>query len=100
MVVTRGSHGALLVSGEESREVTAPPTEALDTTGAGDAFNGALAAALAQGYELAAAVQRGVLAGSCWVAACGARSGMPTRAAGPRLGTESPARLMARYPAG
>jgi ribokinase len=80
VVVTLGGQGALLVSGEESCEVTAPPTEAVDTTGAGDAFNGALAAALAQGHGLAAAVHRAVLAGSCSVAARGARTGMPSRA--------------------
>jgi len=80
VVVTLGAQGALLVSGDDSSEMTAPPTEAVDTTGAGDAFNGALAAALAQGYDLTEAVRRAVLAGSCSVAAHGARSGMPSRA--------------------
>jgi ribokinase len=78
-VVTLGAHGAILVSGDESCDVTAPPTEAVDTTGAGDAFSGALAAALAQGCELPAAVRRAVVAGSCSVSARGARGGMPTR---------------------
>jgi ribokinase len=78
VVVTLGAQGATLVSGEESCELTAPPTKAVDTTGAGDAFNGALAAALAQGHGLPAAVRRAVVAGSCSVAARGARSGMPT----------------------
>ncbi|HEY3726280.1 MAG TPA: ribokinase [Solirubrobacteraceae bacterium] len=79
VVVTLGAQGAVLVSGEQSWAVAAPRTQAVDTTGAGDAFNGAFAAALAQGYELPAAVQRAVVAGSCSVADRGARGGMPTR---------------------
>lgn len=79
VVVTLGAQGATLVSGEESCELTAPPTKAVDTTGAGDAFNGALAAALAQGDGLLAAVRRAVVAGSCSVAARGARGGLPTK---------------------
>lgn len=79
VVVTLGAQGAILVSGEGSCGVPAPPAQAVDTTGAGDAFNGALAAALAQGYELPAAVRRAVVAASCSVAGRGARGGMPTR---------------------
>ncbi len=79
VVVTLGARGATLVSTVQSWELAAPPTKAVDTTGAGDAFNGALAAALAQGHELPAAVRRAVVAGSCSVAARGARSGMPTK---------------------
>jgi ribokinase len=79
VVVTLGAQGAVLVSGETQCEVGAPVTEAVDTTGAGDAFNGALAAALAQGHELPDAVQRAVVAGSCSVAGRGARGGMASR---------------------
>jgi ribokinase len=80
VVVTMGARGAILVSGDEVCSVPAPPSQAVDTTGAGDAFNGALAAALAQGYELPQAVRRAIVAGSCSVASRGARGGMPTRA--------------------
>lgn len=80
VVVTMGARGAVLVSGDDVCSIPAPPSHAVDTTGAGDAFNGALAAALAQGYELPEAVRRAVVAGSCSVASHGARGGMPTRA--------------------
>ncbi len=80
VVVTLGSRGAILVSDGQCCEVAAPPATAVDTTGAGDAFNGALAAGLAQGQGLSAAVRRGVVAGSRSVADRGARSGMPSRA--------------------
>ena len=79
VVVTLGARGAILVSAEESLEVAAPPAQPVDTTGAGDAFNGSLAAALAQGYDTPSAVRRAVVAGACSVAGRGARSGMPTR---------------------
>ena len=79
VVVTLGPRGAILVSAEERLEVAAPPTQAVDTTGAGDAFNGALAAALAQGDDLPSAVRRAVVAGASSVADHGARPGMPTR---------------------
>jgi ribokinase len=100
VVVTLGAQGAILASGEGTTEVSAPASEAVDTTGAGDAFNGALAAALAQGYALPAAVRRAVVAGSCSVTARGARSGMPARAETivrrPTGGTDSPSASPAR----
>ncbi len=79
VVVTLGAQGAILVNGGKACEVRAPQTDAIDTTGAGDAFNGALAAALAQGHGLTDAVRRAVVAGSGSVEARGARNGMPTR---------------------
>lgn len=79
VVVTLGAGGALMVSGRERRRFAAPSVSAVDATGAGDAFNGALAAALAQGLDLPQAVERAVAAGSCSVQAPGARGGMPTR---------------------
>ena len=49
----------------------------VDTTGAGDCFNGVLAAGLARGTELPAAVRDAVLAASLSVGTAGAREGMP-----------------------
>ena len=57
MVVTIGPDGALLADGDALERIPAPKVEAVDTTGAGDAFNGALAAALAGGAALADAVR-------------------------------------------
>jgi ribokinase len=59
-------------------EVPAELVETIDSTGAGDAFCGALAAALAEGRPLAVAVQRAVAAGALATTRVGAREGMPT----------------------
>jgi ribokinase len=61
-------------------EVTAERVATLDSTGAGDAFNGALAAAIAEGRPLVEAVQRAVAAGALATTHVGAREGMPTAA--------------------
>ena len=53
--------------------------EAVDTTGAGDCFNGVFAAGLAEGLEVAAAAQRAAAAAALSVTKVGAREGMPTR---------------------
>ena len=62
MVVTIGPEGALLADGDALERIPAPKVEAVDTTGAGDAFNGALAAALAGGAGLADAVRTAIAA--------------------------------------
>jgi ribokinase len=59
-------------------EVPAERVSTIDSTGAGDAFNGALAAAIAEGRPLAEAVQRAVAAGALATTHVGAREGMPT----------------------
>ncbi len=79
VVVTLGADGALLVTRQVQRRYAAPKVQATDATGAGDAFNGALAAALAQRFELPQAVARAVAAASLSVQASGARGGMPAR---------------------
>lgn len=82
VIVTLGAEGALVAPGpgEPPRRIPAPDVRAVDTTGAGDAFNGALAAALAQGSGLRDAATRAVAAASASVQGRGARGGMPTRA--------------------
>jgi ribokinase len=81
VIVTLGSAGALVVPREgAARNVPSISIEAVDSTGAGDAFNGALAAALAEGRDLDAAVRRAVTAGGLATTRAGAREGMPTAA--------------------
>ncbi len=81
VIVTLGSGGALVVPRDgPARSVAATPVEAIDTTGAGDAFNGALAAALAEGRSFEEAVRRAVAAGGLATTRVGAREGMPTTA--------------------
>jgi ribokinase len=78
VIETRGADGAVIHHPEGADEhAPAPPSPVVDTTGAGDCFNGVLAAGLAWGTELAAAVQDAVLAASLSVGRAGAREGMP-----------------------
>ncbi|MEZ0109134.1 ribokinase [Catenulispora sp. EB89] len=73
VLVTLGASGAVLITPEALDHVPAPrPDRVVDTTGAGDALVGVLAAALAQGFELRAAVQRAVRAASLSVTEVGA----------------------------
>ena len=78
--MTLGPVGALLVTGDSTIDIPSIAVEALDTTGAGDAFNGALAAALAEDRPIEEAVRRAVVAGAIATTRVGAREGMPTAA--------------------
>jgi ribokinase len=80
VLVSLGRRGALLVAGRQARTIAAPKVEPIDTTGAGDALNGALAAGLAAGMDLEAAATRAVAAASLAVTRAGAREGLPTTA--------------------
>jgi ribokinase len=73
VIVTRGADGALLLDGGDETELPAPHVEAVDTTGAGDVFNGVLAAGLASGLDLAEAARRAIEAASASVRRAGAR---------------------------
>ena len=73
VVVTVGADGALLADGGAVERIPAREVEVVDTTGAGDAFNGALACALAGGAELADAVRSAVAVAGESVRAPGAR---------------------------
>jgi ribokinase len=75
VIVTLGERGALLrVPGRATRKYPAPTVPVVDTTGAGDAFNGALGAGLALGHELEAAVANAVAAAARSVETLGARA--------------------------
>jgi ribokinase len=78
VLVTLGAKGGLLVVGRRVRAIHAPRVHAVDTVGGGDALNGALAAGLAAGLDLADAAHRAVVAASLAVTRSGARDGMPT----------------------
>jgi len=79
VVVTLGSDGVLLL--DDGVLSTVPPYQvsAVDTTGAGDAFTGALAVGLAEGSSIAAAVGLAQAVAALSVRSEGARSGMPSR---------------------
>jgi ribokinase len=63
-VVTLGEKGAYVATKDDSGMVPAPRVEAVDPTGAGDAFNGALAVALTEGEPLRQAVSFANYAGA------------------------------------
>jgi ribokinase len=79
VLVTLGAEGALLVDGDAAERLPAPPVDVVDTTGAGDAVNGALAAELAAGRPLREAARFALTAASLSTRAAGARKGMPGR---------------------
>lgn len=82
VIVTAGERGAFFLEGEEASWLTPPAgLVAVDATGAGDAFCGALAARLAEGARWAGAVRFAVAAGSCSVRKRGAQGGLPARRA-------------------
>ena len=79
-IVTSGRDGArLLVPGQGERRVPAFSVPVVDTTGAGDAFCGCFAAALAENRSLSDALRRASAAGACAVTRAGAFSSLPTR---------------------
>jgi len=81
VVVTMGGEGALVVTPEGHTEHAPAPTAVVkDTTGAGDTFNGVLAARLAAGDQLSTAVRIAIVAASISVGQVGARAGMPSAA--------------------
>jgi ribokinase len=82
IIVTQGPAGALLVDGGRRQRFEGRlASRVIDTTGAGDAFCGVLAAWIADGRPLDEAIVAANAAGSMAVAASGAREGMPTREA-------------------
>lgn len=84
-VVTLGAQGAYWTDGAAGGYVAPFPVAAVDTVAAGDAFNGGLAVALAEGRALPDAVRWGAAAGALAVTLIGAQDAMPERAAVERL---------------
>lgn len=79
-VVTLGADGAVFGDGQGVRTAAAFPVQAVDSVGAGDAFCGALAVALAEGLALEQAVRLASAAGALAVTRPGAQASLPARA--------------------
>uniref|UniRef100_UPI0030DB10DD ribokinase n=1 Tax=Argonema antarcticum TaxID=2942763 RepID=UPI0030DB10DD len=79
-IVKLGAQGVCCATAESTFFVPAFPVQAVDTVGAGDAFNGGLAAALAEGQTLHEAVVWGAAAGAISTTKSGAMSSMCDRA--------------------
>jgi ribokinase len=78
VVVTMGESGALVIDGDRAIHVPAPRIDAVDTTGAGDAFCGSLAARLAAGSVLVDAARHAVQVASRSTLRRGALEAIPT----------------------
>lgn len=78
VIVTLGAMGAIAVSATDSLNVVGQPAETVDTTGAGDCFCGALAAAFDQGQDLRSALTFANAAAAISVGRRGAGPSMPT----------------------
>ena len=84
-VVTLGAAGAAVAHDGQTASFPAPRVKVVDTTGAGDAFCGAFAAALARGEDPFTAARTGVAAGSLATTIPGAYPGIPRREAIERM---------------
>ncbi|MGN7477726.1 ribokinase [Solibacillus silvestris] len=77
LIVTLGDDGARYFDGEKHVHVKGYTTTAVDTTGAGDTFNGAFAHAITNGQSIEEAVSFANIAASLSVEKFGAQGGMP-----------------------
>jgi ribokinase len=81
VVITLGAQGCLVATSASKLRVPVPWVEAIDTVGAGDAFNGALAVALAEHRPIAEAALWATAAAALAVTQPGAQSALPLREA-------------------
>ncbi|HIQ02667.1 MAG TPA: ribokinase [Anaerolineales bacterium] len=79
VVCKAGAEGAYLIGRDNFRRFPAFPVEPVDTTAAGDAFNGALAVALAEGQSIEDAIRFANAAGALAAIRQGAQPSLPTR---------------------
>lgn len=79
VIITLGSEGSLLYDGMMSMRVEALKVEAVDTTAAGDTYNGVLASVIAEGKSLIEAVREANVAAAISVTRMGAQPAAPTR---------------------
>jgi ribokinase len=79
VIVKMGAHGCLLCDGDGTAHIVAPMVSPIDTTAAGDVFNGAFAVASSEGASRVDACRFAVKAASLSVLKLGAQRSMPTR---------------------
>jgi ribokinase len=79
VIITMGAAGAYLFSKNRQQVIPAPKIKAVDSTAAGDTFNGGLAVALAEGMDLEAAINFANQAAALSVTKMGAQASIPLR---------------------
>jgi len=79
VIITLGERGSMIVFGDASYRVPPFLVQAIDSTGAGDAYNGALATALAEGLEIKSAARFASVAAGLSVTKLGTAPAMPYR---------------------
>lgn len=77
VIVTMGEKGAYVLNDQIQRLVPAPKVRAIDSTAAGDVFNGALAVAIAEGRDIVTAVEAACEAAAISVTRLGAQASAP-----------------------
>jgi len=78
VIITLGAKGAWLASADGQRLIASHPVAAVDTTAAGDAFNGGLAWALGRGLPIELAVAQACAVGALSATRLGAQPSLPT----------------------
>lgn len=79
VIITMGGSGAFVLSGSISKMIPVVPVKAVDTTAAGDVFNGALAVAISEGKNIEDAVVFANKAAGISVTRMGAQASAPYR---------------------
>ncbi len=77
VVITLGEKGLIWQRGQQEGNLDTLPINAIDTTGAGDAFHGAFAAAVARDMEWSELLKYSTAAGALCCTKNGARQGLP-----------------------
>jgi ribokinase len=77
VAITLGANGVVLAQPSAIKKIASPEVTAIDTTAAGDCFNGALAVGVANGLTLEKSIEKACIAASIAVTRKGAQDAMP-----------------------
>lgn len=78
LIVTLGDKGVIFCDGEKIVNIPSTKVPVIDTTGAGDTFNGSLAWAICRGMDITRAIEFANIAAGLSITKIGAQKGMPT----------------------